>query len=256
MNTTMVEQLRTQLEELDFQFLPNSIETFLHEESQKERPLIESLTSMLDLEICQKRQRSAKTRLKISRLPQVKRLEDFDTERMEGVSRKQIKELASLSFIARKDNVVFMGPSGLGKTHLLLGLCHKACMEGYTSYFLTCMELVDQLSKARQQGRFRNKIKALCKPHLLAIDEIGYHNLSHEEAQMFFQLVADRYEKGSMVLTTNKSFGQWSELMGEQAVATATLDRLLHHSHVYILKGDSYRLKNRIKNGLVPRNNN
>lgn len=256
MSTLVLEQLKNQLEELSFDFIPGDLDSFLHEESNKDRPFIETLSDLLGNEISQKRQRAAKMRLKLSRLPEIKRLEDFEFEtgNMEGISQKQLNELATLTFMERKENVILMGPSGLGKSHILLGICQKACMEGYTAYYLTCAEAVEQLSKARQQMRLKNKVKALCKPHLLAIDEIGYHKFDPNEAQLLFQLVAARYEKGPIILTTNKSFGEWAELMGEKAVATATLDRLLHHSNVYILKGESYRLKNRIKHGLMPRN--
>jgi DNA replication protein DnaC len=253
MNAITLERLKTQMEELDFDFLPGQLETLLHEESQKDRPLVETLISMLDVELTQKRQRAAKMRLKLSRIPQVKMLDQLDLSNVEGISQKQLNELKTLSFIDRRENVILMGSSGLAKTHIMLGLCHNACMAGYTSYFLSCIELVEMLIRAKQSSRLKNKLKALCKPHLLAIDEVGYQQLTQEESQLFFQLVSERYEKCSIVLTTNKSFGQWAELMGEQAVATATLDRLLHHSHVYILKGESYRLKNRIKNGLVLR---
>jgi len=253
MNAVAVERLKTQMQELDFDFLPGQLETLLHEESQKDRPLVETLISMFDVELTQKRQRAAKMRLKLSRIPQVKLLDELDLSDVEGISQKQLNELKTLSFIDRKENVILMGSSGLAKTHIMLGLCHNACMAGYTAYFLSCIELVEMLIRAKQSRRLKNKLKALCKPHLLAIDEVGYQQLTQEESQLFFQLVSERYEKGSIILTTNKSFGQWAELMGEQAVATATLDRLLHHSHVFILKGESYRLKNRIKNGLVPR---
>jgi DNA replication protein DnaC len=253
MNAITLERLKTQMEELDFDFLPGQLETLLHEESQKDRPLVETLISMFDVELTQKRQRAAKMRLKLSRIPQVKMLDQLDLSDVEGISQKQLTELKTLSFIDRKENVILMGSSGLAKTHIMLGLCHNACMAGYTSYFLSCIELVEMLIRAKQSRRLKNKLKALCKPHLLAIDEVGYQQLTQEESQLFFQMVSERYEKGSIILTTNKSFGQWAELMGEQAVATATLDRLLHHSHVFILKGESYRLKNRIKNGLVPR---
>lgn len=252
MSVVLIEQLKTQLSELDFDFLVGGIESFLHEESRQERPLLETLTSLFDCEITQRRQRAAKMRLKLARLPEIKRLEDFNTEYLEGISRKKLDELAMLTFVKRKENIVFMGPSGLGKSHLLIGLCHKACLEGNTAYFLTCSELIEQLVKAKHNMRLKRKLATLCKPHVLGIDEVGYQKLTQDEANLFFQLVATRYEKGSIIISTNKSFGQWSELMGEQAIATATLDRLLHHSHVIILKGESYRLKDRIKLGLVP----
>jgi len=145
-----------------------------------------------------------------------------------------------------------MGPSGLGKTHILSALVYKACSEGYTAYFMSAQEIIEELLKAKRQNRLKRKLASFCKPHLLSIDEIRYETLSKEEATLFFNLVAARYEKSSIVLTTNKTFGQWGELMGDNAIATATLDRLLHHAEVIIMKGEIYRVKKRTKLGLVP----
>lgn len=247
-----LEILKQQLEELGLYFILGNIDSFLHQEATKQRGLIETLSELFDHELSQKKQRAAKTRLKISNLPVVKTLDEFEVDYPEGITKRNLNDLSSLAFIERKENIVLMGPSGLGKSHILYSLCYRACMEGYTAYHLTCQDLMEKLKRANQQNRLSRKIRALCKPKLLAIDEIGYQNLTNEEAPLLFQLVAERYEKGSMIITTNKSFGQWGELMGENAIATATLDRLLHHSQVFVLKGESYRLKNRIKLGLVP----
>jgi DNA replication protein DnaC len=252
MNATALDILRHQLDELGLAFASGDLDTFLHDQARKDKPLVESLTELLDVELSQRRQRAAKTRLKLSRLPATKSLEEFEEEVVEGISRKKLNELGSLAFIERRENIVLMGPSGLGKTHILYALVHKACMEGYTAYHLSCHELKELLGKARQQNRLSRKLKALCKPRLLAIDEVGYETLSKEDASLLFQLVAQRYEKGSIVLSTNKSFGEWGELLSDNAIATATLDRLLHHAQVIVLKGESYRLRERIKLGLVP----
>lgn len=244
--------LKNNLIELNLGFLHGEIETFLHDESRKERTLLETLCDLFDHELTQRRQRAAKMRLKLSRLSTVKSVDDFNIEEVEGISNKKLSELSSLAFIERHDNVVLMGPSGLGKTHILSALVYKACCEGYTAYFMTAQELLEELIKAKRQNRLKRKLKTLCKPHLLAIDEIGYESLTREEATLFFNLVAARYEKASIILTTNKTFGQWGELMGDNAIASATLDRLLHHAEVIILKGESYRIKKRSKLGLVP----
>jgi len=252
MSVAALDILKTQLDELDLSFSLGNIDTFLHEQANSERGLIETLSSLFDHEIAQRRQRAAKARLKMSGLPAIKTLDEFDIEHPEGVSRKKLNELLTLAFVYRKENIVLMGPSGLGKTHILYALCYQACMNGLTAYHVTGQELMEKLKKAKNQNRLLRKIRALCKPKILAVDEVGYQNLTKEESSMFFQLVAERYEKGTMIITTNKTFGQWGELMGENAIATATLDRLLHHSQVIVLKGESYRLKNRVKLGLVP----
>jgi len=253
MSVAALDILKTQLDEVGLSFALGNIDTFLHEQANSERGFVETLSLMLDHEIGQRRQRAARARLKMSGLPAIKTLEEFDVSHPEGISRKKLNELLSLAFVDRKENVVVLGPSGLGKTHILYALCYHACMNGHMAYHITGQELMEKLKKAKQQNRLIRKIRSLCRPKILAVDEVGYQNLTKEEAPLFFQLVAERYEKGSTIITTNKSFGQWGELMGDNAIATATLDRLLHHAHVIVLKGESYRLKNRMKLGLVPR---
>jgi DNA replication protein DnaC len=252
MSSVTLELLRHNLTELNLGFISNYIDTFLHEHSRSDRPLVESLCDLLDHEVTQRKQRAAKTRLKLSRLPQIKNLEDFQIDEVEGITKKKLNELASLAFVERKENVVLMGPSGLGKTHILSALVYKACTAGFTAYYMSAQELLEELLKAKRQNRLKRKLVSLCKPHLLAIDEIGYESFSREEATLLFNLVASRYEKASIIITTNKTFGQWGELMGDNAIATATLDRLLHHADVVIMKGESFRIKKRTKLGLIP----
>lgn len=252
MTSAILDIVKNNLSELNLGFALNHIDTFLHDESRKDRPFLEVFCDLLDHELTQRRQRAAKTRLKLSRLPSLKYIEDFKVEEVEGITQKKLNELCSLAFIERNENVVLMGPSGLGKTHILSALVYKACSEGYTAYFMSAQEIIEELLKAKRQNRLKRKLASFCKPHLLAIDEIGYETFTKEEATLFFNLVAARYEKSSIVITTNKTFGQWGELMGDNAIATATLDRLLHHAEVVIMKGESYRVKRRTKLGLVP----
>ena len=252
MSSVALELLRNNLIELNLGFVSSYIDTFLHEHAKSDKPLIETLCDLLDHEVSQRRQRAAKMRLKLSRLPQIKNLEEFQLEEVEGVTRKKLNELASLAFVARKENVVLMGPSGLGKTHILSALVYKACNNGFTAYYMSAQEIIEELLKAKRQNRLKRKLASFCKPHLLAIDEIGYESFTREEATLLFNLVASRYEKSSIILTTNKTFGQWGELMGDNAIATATLDRLLHHADVVIMKGESYRIKKRSRLGLIP----
>ena len=151
----------------------------------------------------------------------------------------------------KKTHAMLLGASGLGKTHLMSALAYEACVKGYTAYFVSSTNLIESLSHARMQNKLQRKLTWLKKPHVLVIDEVGYENFSAEQANLFFQLVNARYEQGSIMITTNKPFGKWSEIMSDDAIATATLDRLLHHAHVISLKGDSYRMKDRIKTGVV-----
>lgn len=251
MNVT-TEIIMQKMSKLGLDFMAANLESFLSEKAMTEKPLIESISDLLDVEYYPRKERMSRTRLKVSGIPQIKHLEDFDRNWLKGgLTQKQFAELSSLSFVDRKENVIFMGPSGLGKSHLLLALGYKACMSGYTAYYLSCMDAIEVLARAKELSKLKRKLQWFRKPNVLLIDEVGYENLQPEQATLFFQLINTRYEHASIIMTTNKIFGKWGEIMGDDAVATATLDRLLHHSHVFSLKGDSFRMKNRLKVGVV-----
>lgn len=251
MNVQMA-NITARLDYLGLTVLSNSLESFLSDPARKDETLVESLYALLDIEYCLRKERSARTRIKVSGMPSMKRLDDYDLAWIKGgLSAAKLKELSTLAFIERKENIILLGPSGLGKTHLMLALGHHACMNGYTAYHMSCRDAVDALKRADDAGRLKRKLKWLTKPHVLLLDEVGYESLSPEQASMLFQLINARYEHGSIVVTSNKTFGKWAELMSDEAVATAMLDRLLHHAHVLSLKGDSYRMKDRIKVGAV-----
>lgn len=251
MNTKQY-MITDRMEELGLSFMAAGLESFLSSQVNQDAPLIEVISELIDLELIPRKQRMAKTRLKVSGIPHSKSLEEFDLSWPKGgLTNKQFNELSSLAFIERKENVVLLGPSGLGKTHLMTALGQKACMNGFTAYYISCIDLLERLKRSRDQGRLKNKLTWFGKPHVLLIDEVGYENLSSEQAALFFQLINTRYEHGSIVMTSNKVFGKWGEIMADDAVATATLDRLLHHSHVISLKGNSYRMKDRLKIGVV-----
>ncbi len=250
--TSQYSFVTSRMEELSLTFMAAGLEAFLEEQVSREATLLEVIRDLIDLELIPRKQRMARTRLKVSGIPGIKTLEEFDLSWLKGgLSGKQFNELSSLAFIDRKENIVLLGPSGLGKTHLMTALGQKACMNGYTAYYISCLDLLERLHRSREQGRLKSKLKWFAKPHVLLIDEVGYENLSPEQATLFFQLVNTRYEHGSIILTSNKTFGRWGEIMTDDAVATATLDRLLHHAHVVSLTGDSYRMKDRMKIGVV-----
>jgi DNA replication protein DnaC len=246
------QMITSRMEELGLTFMAAGLESYLSSQINRDAPLMEVIGELIDLELIPRKQRMAKTRLKVSGIPQSKSLEEFDLSWPKGgLTEKQFNELSTLAFIERKENIVLLGPSGLGKTHLMTALGQKACMNGFTAYYISCLDLLERLRKSRDQGRLKNKLTWFGKPHVLLIDEVGYENLTPEQAALFFQLINTRYEHGSIILTSNKPFGKWGEIMADDAVATATLDRLLHHAHVISLKGDSYRMKDRMKVGVV-----
>jgi DNA replication protein DnaC len=247
-----MERLMGRMDELGLGFMAAGLETFLGTTGRADTPIFNSIKDLIDMEYIARAERTAKTRLKLSGLPQSKRLDDFDLSWLKGgLPAAKFEELKSLSFIERKENVILLGPSGVGKTHIMLGLGHKACMSGYSAYYISCRDAIERLLKAREQNRLRKALAWFRKPHVLLIDEVGHEPLTAEQANVLFQLVNVRYETGPIVMTSNRSFSKWAELMSDEAVATAMLDRLLHHAQVLSLKADSYRMKERLRVGAV-----
>jgi DNA replication protein DnaC len=192
----------------------------------------------------------------VAGFPAIKTLDQYDFAFATGAPRKQIMELASLAFIERGENVVFLGPSGVGKTHIAIALGYLATQKGFKTRFLTAADLVPMLEAAQRQGRYREVMhRAVNAYKLLVVDEIGYHlPLNREQANLFFQVVARRYEHGSMILTSNLTFGSWDGAFGGDSVLTAAmLDRVLHHATIITINGESYRLKDKRKAGLLPK---
>lgn len=244
--------IKSRMNDLGLSLMASSFDSYMDEQSRNDNTLLERIADLMELEYIPRKEREGKTRLKLSGIPQQKRLEDFDLLWLKGgLSKSKFDELASLAFIERRENVFLLGPSGTGKTHLLLGLGRQACLSGYSAYYMSCHDLVEELVKAKEQNRLKRKLKWFRKPNVLLIDEVGYEPLTPEQAHVFFQLVNTRYETGSIIMTSNKSFGKWAELLSDEAVATATLDRLLHHCHSLSLQADSYRMKDRLKVGAV-----
>lgn len=210
--------------------------------------------AMLLHEYTAKQQRSQQILLQLSGLTQIKTLEAYDFNYALGAPKSQLLELFNLSFIPRAENVVFIGASGVGKTHLSMALGYKAIMNNIKTKFITAADLMLQLSLAYQQGKLKNYMqRVVLAPKLLIIDEIGYLPFGREEANLFFNVIAKRYEKGSTILTSNLPFSQWSKSFADDVTLTAAmLDRLLHHCHVVQISGESYRLKDKRRVGIQP----
>jgi len=211
------------------------------------------LERVLNTENQARLERQRSTLLNMATLPSIKTLEEYDFAFASGAPKAQIQELASLSFIERVENVVFIGPSGVGKSHLAQALAYRAVMAGIKTRFITAADLMLQLAIAHKQDRLKQYFaRAIVGPRLLVIDEIGYLPFGREEANLFFNVVAKRYERGSIVVTSNLPFGQWSSAFADdQTLTAALLDRLLHHGHIVQIAGESYRLKDKRKAGQV-----
>lgn len=209
------------------------------------------LEHLLKLEADHYNERRRQTLLRLSGIPAVKTLEQFDFKFASGAPRSQILELSSLAFIERQENIVLLGPSGVGKTHVASALAYKTAMAGISVRFMTAADVLLQLVAAHRQGELKSYLNRIIhKPRLLVIDEIGYLPFGKEEANLFFQVVARRYESGSMILTSNLPFTQWPVTFGDDETLTAAmLDRLLHHAHIVQISGQSYRLKDKLRSG-------
>ena len=205
----------------------------------------EFLAACLEREVAARQANGGELRIRAAKFPARKTLEDFDWDHQRSLKRDVIAHLGALDFIEARDNVVFLGPPGTGKTHLATGISIRACQAGHRVLFATAAEWVARLATAHDQGTLHDELRRLGRYPLLVIDEVGYIPFEADAANLFFQLISARYERASVIVTSNKPFGRWGEVFGDPVVAAAMIDRLVHHADVVNLKGDSYRLKDR-----------
>src|SRR5580698_7198622 len=203
----------------------------------------EAISRLLSAQISLRNNRRLQAAMRSSRLPAVKTLESFDFSFQPSIKREQIESLHELGFIDRKENVVLLGPPGVGKTHLAVSLAIAAAQRGRRVYYGTLIDLITSLEEAQAAGQLKRRLAVLTHPSLLVVDEIGYLPINHAGAVLFFQLMNRRYENASTVLTSNKGFEEWGEVLGDEVMAAALIDRLLHHCHLVNIRGNSYRMR-------------
>jgi DNA replication protein DnaC len=244
-------ELENLLDKLRMDHLEAQLDTVCEQAAEKQLDYKTFLVQALQTEWQGRYQKGIEARLRLARFPWLKTLEQFDFDFQPSLDRRQVRELAGMSFVERAQNVIILGPPGVGKTHLAIGLGMKAVEAGYSALFLTLENLMIRLVKAFNENRLERSLQQLVYPKVLIIDEIGYLPLSNLEASLFFRLVVRRYERASLIITSNKGFLDWGEMFNDPVLATAVLDRLLHYSTTLNIKGESYRLKEKRKAGLL-----
>ena len=246
-------ELNALLSKLKLEHLEPQVASVCEQAASQDLDYPTFLTRALTVEWQGRQQRGIEARLRLARFPWLKTLEQYDFDFQPSLDRRQVKELATARFVELAHNVVILGPPGVGKTHLAVALGMKAVEAGYSALFLTLESLMTRLVRAKYENRLDRALQQLSYPKLLIIDEIGYLPLSREEASLFFRLVVRRYEHASLIVTSNKSFLDWGEVFSDPVLATAILDRLLHYSTTLNIKGESYRLKEKRRAGLLGR---
>jgi DNA replication protein DnaC len=240
--------LEQHLDYLKLHFIHKQHQALAAQSAQQQWDHIEYLRRLVEGEYLERRQRAIERRIKAARFPVIKTLEQFRWDWPKKINRLQVQNVFRLEFIAQKANVVLLGNVGLGKTHLSIALGYAACQEGHSVLFADAISIINDLSAAQKRGLLKRQLKRYLAPDLLAIDELGYLPIDQHGADLLFQVISQRYERGAIVLTTNKPFKQWPSIFNnDSTLASAVLDRLLHHAETIVIEGSSYRMKDQIE---------
>jgi len=251
--TLVHERIVKRCEQLNLPAIADGYSTAAQQQASTTASYPDYLLALLDTEYQARQARSRHTLVRMAGFPAIKTLDDYDFSFALGAPKQNLRSLADLAFVERKENIILLGPSGTGKTHLAIALGYLGTQHNIKVRFISAADLLLQLEAAQRQGRYKQVMqRSVLAPRLLIIDEIGYLPMTGDQANLFFQVVAKRYEAGSIILTSNLSFGEWEiTFNGNTALTSAMLDRLLHHAHVIQIRGDSYRLKDKRRAGII-----
>ena len=239
-------KLLTNFEILKLDKIKDYYPNFVDNAVKNNLSLTDAFLELTNKEIEYRNERASQIQVLVSAFPYRKEIDDFDFDYQPSINKQEIMELNTLGFLERHDNILFLGPSGVGKTHLAVSIGITAAKKRYSVYFISCHDLITQLNKAQYENKLDKRIKHFCGYELLIIDEIGYLPIDKQGANLLFQLIAKRYEKKSTIITTNMTFNKWGEVFNDNTLANAILDRLIHHSSIINITGNSYRIKDKL----------